>query len=210
MLHTTIQPADIHDLKLAINNLDLEPMVFKIMDPNEGESWPEAYARDVEIAYRQFLYLNALQPNFPVVPSKPIDEFWHYHILDTRKYEIDCLKIFGRMFHHFPYFGMRGEKDKAELNHAFIETKKLYLSEFGILATFFKLENYTFNSCGSNSCSGQSCSGNCQGEGERIYAAVCGGGDCHSCGGNKVMNDERPGNVFTPSSKWFERLVTAI
>jgi hypothetical protein len=66
-----------------------------------------------------------------VVPSKEIDIFWHTHILDTQKYMSDCENLFGKYIHHFPYFGMRGEKDRRHLEKAFCETEKLFLLHFG-------------------------------------------------------------------------------
>lgn len=202
-----ISDFELDRFQIAITSLDLEPMIFKLMDQDEGEGWTEPFARKVERAYRRFLYLNAIQPDFPVVPSKQVDEFWHYHILDTRKYEADCNAIFGKMFHHFPYFGLRGESDKIALNDAFGQTLQLVQSKFGDLSGFVESSNNAAASCGSNSCSGQSCSGNCQGEGERIHGAVC-GGDCSggtcggSCSGDYALNAERPGACFVPSNAW--------
>ena len=65
------------------------------------------------------------------MPSKDIDIFWHTHILDTQKYMADCETLFGKYFHHFPYFGMRGEKDRINLEEAFSETDELYLQHYG-------------------------------------------------------------------------------
>lgn len=36
------------------------------------------------------------------VPNKQIDEMWHEHILDTRKYSDDCQTVFGYYLHHTP------------------------------------------------------------------------------------------------------------
>ena len=43
------------------------------------------------------------------------------HILDTRAYSRDCEFLFGRFLHHFPYFGMRGDADRAALDRTFRE-----------------------------------------------------------------------------------------
>ena len=43
----------------------------------------------------------------------------------------DCENLFGKYIHHFPYFGMRGEKDRRHLEKAFCETEKLFLLHFG-------------------------------------------------------------------------------
>jgi hypothetical protein len=56
---------------------------------------------------------------------------WHYHILDTRAYHGDCQRVFGGYFHHFPYFGLRGDDDARRLQAAFAKTKALYEETFG-------------------------------------------------------------------------------
>jgi hypothetical protein len=70
-------------------------------------------------------------PDITISPSRDIDKFWHYHILDTSKYFTDCQNIFGAFLHHFPYLGMRGEKDKSDLIICFENTKQLYFENFG-------------------------------------------------------------------------------
>lgn len=197
---------ELDKFQIAISSLDLEPMIFKLMDQKEGEGWTEPFAREVERAYRRFLYLNATQQDFPIVPSKLVDEFWHYHILDTRKYEADCNVIFGKMLHHFPYFGLRGESDRDALNDAFHKTLKLIQEKFGDLSDFVESSPRMTSSGGTNICVDQSCSGNCQADNELIIAAVC-GGDCSSgpCG-DRVDVSHRPGGNFVSSNNWFEDL----
>lgn len=56
---------------------------------------------------------------------------WHHHILDTHAYAPDCQSVFGHFLHHFPYWGMRGEEDKAELYSAYAATLQLYEQHFG-------------------------------------------------------------------------------
>ena len=75
--------------------------------------------------------MNLKHPSAAIVPNKIIDVFWHYHILDTMKYPEDCQKVFGYFLHHFPYFGMRSEKDASDLKKAFTETKDMFFVEFG-------------------------------------------------------------------------------
>jgi hypothetical protein len=64
-------------------------------------------------------------------PSIDIDEFWHNHILDTRRYIEDCSRIFGYYRHHYPYFGLRGPEDECALQVAFDRSNERYLAEFG-------------------------------------------------------------------------------
>lgn len=120
------------DLLMAgIEDLDLEMIKLKIMDPEEGEGWSREYADQVGEEYRKFLMLTRTYPELAIVPSGPVDAFWHNHILDTRKYGPDCEKVFGFFLHHFPYFGMRGEEDLANLNMSWDNTIQVYRRHFG-------------------------------------------------------------------------------
>src|SRR2546425_1221371 len=115
----------------AIQALDLDPIKFKLMDPEEGQGWSREYVDQMEIAYRRFLTLSVKYPEETIAPSKDVDKFWHGHILDTMKYAEDCQNVFGYFVHHFPYFGMRGEEDAANLAEAGKTTNRLYEKEFG-------------------------------------------------------------------------------
>src|SRR6266498_4158302 len=115
----------------AIQALDLEPIKVKLMDTEEGQGWSREYVDQMEIAYRRFLTLSVKYPEETIAPSKDVDKFWHGHILDTMKYAEDCQNVFGYFVHHFPYFGMRGEEDAANLAKAGKTTTRLYEKEFG-------------------------------------------------------------------------------
>jgi hypothetical protein len=98
----------------------------------EEYGWtPEACAEAEEL-YRKFLALNVRYPDRKICPNGPTDEFWHAHILDTQKYAADCQFLFGGMLHHYPYFGMRGPEDRADLERAFAETIDLFIRHFGV------------------------------------------------------------------------------
>jgi len=115
-------------------DLDLEPILVKAMDAEEGHGWTLDFASRVSREYRRFLVLCLEHPRDPIVPSSLVDDFWHLHILDTQKYSEDCQHCFGSMLHHFPYFGMRGEKDATNLREAWLKTLALYQSTFGAAA----------------------------------------------------------------------------
>jgi len=114
----------------AIQALDLDPIKFKLMDPEEGQGWSREYVNQMAIEYKRFLTLSVKYPEETIAPSKDVDKFWHGHILDTMKYAEDCQNVFGHFLHHFPYFGMRGEEDAANLAEAGRTTKRLYEEEF--------------------------------------------------------------------------------
>ncbi len=52
--------------------------------------------------YRAFLSLKATYPELKLAPVTLVDELWHAHILDTRKYARDCERLFGKFIHHMP------------------------------------------------------------------------------------------------------------
>lgn len=111
--------------------LDLEPIIIKAMDAEEGNGWSFDFALRVADEYRKFLILCRQNPAVAVVPSCYVDDFWHLHILDTAKYQSDCAIFLGEFLHHFPYFGMRGERDAENLRLAWQGTLGLYLRTFG-------------------------------------------------------------------------------
>ena len=114
-----------------MKELDLEPIVIKAMDEEEGMGWTFAFALKAAREYRRFLVLCALHPDAPIVPSSVVDDFWHLHILDTAKYQADCQRFLGGFLHHFPYFGMRGDQDARNLKTAWEGTLTLYRDAFG-------------------------------------------------------------------------------
>ncbi len=121
----------VEEIVAAIQALDLEPIKFKLMDTEEGQGWSREYVEQMAIAYKRFLTLSVKYPEETIAPSKDVDKFWHGHILDTMKYAEDCQNVFGYFVHHFPYFGMRGEEDAANLAEAGKTTNRLYEEEFG-------------------------------------------------------------------------------
>ena len=115
----------------AIADLDLEPIKVKLMHDESGEGWTLKKANAVEFEYRRFLYLMKTFPQEQTAPLFDVDTFWHYHILDTMKYAVDCQAVFGYFLHHFPYIGLRGEDD-VEAHHRVGERmKELYEATFG-------------------------------------------------------------------------------
>lgn len=139
-----------------VQALDLEPIIFKLVNPDDGQGWPVAKADVVAKEYRDFLTLAHLYPEKNIVPSKSVDKFWHAHILDTQKYQEDCQQLFGRMLHHFPYFGMRGEEDARNLKQSGEETRALFKSHFGYTPTARFTDCTT--QCGSSACKNSQCS----------------------------------------------------
>ena len=114
-----------------LRGLDFSMIRMKLQDPEEGAGWSPSYCDQVEREYRRYLELSYRYPERAIVPSKVVDTFWHYHILDTQAYAIHCQDVFGYFLHHFPYFGMRGPEDARALGEAYDDTLMLYEQHFG-------------------------------------------------------------------------------
>lgn len=170
--------SDVEERLRRIDDLDLEPIVFKLVNPEPGETGMAVEEADgLVVKYRRFLKLCAMYPDKGIVPSKAIDPVWHTHILDTAKYADDCNHVFGFTLHHFPYLGLRGDADVEVWHHNFEETRALYEQHFGepMLDA-------------SSACDGGDGTGGGDGGG------LCDGGSCDSgsCSPPAMLNRERP------------------
>lgn len=122
-LKCTILPA-------SIAALNFEKLKFKLTSGKEAVMSKDVF-QFAEQEYKRFLALKYFYPKETLVPNKLIDEFWHAHILDTRSYHMDSLKVFGTYLHHYPYFGIYDELDQHNLEKTFKRTKELYEIWFG-------------------------------------------------------------------------------
>ncbi|KGF78191.1 hypothetical protein IA69_31825, partial [Massilia sp. JS1662] len=111
--------------------LDLEPIKTKLMHVESGEGWSLEKANAVEKEYRRFLCLMKLYPEEDTAPLVDVDTFWHYHILDTMKYAVDCEQVFGYFLHHYPYVGMGDEADEQFRLDSGDRMRDLYEATFG-------------------------------------------------------------------------------
>lgn len=116
---------------VRLASLDLSMIRLKLADPVEGKGWNAQQLDLAEQEYRRFLALHLMYSEDAIVPCGLVDDIWHQHILDTRAYAQDCDNIFGAFLHHFPYFGMRGEQDAAQLIFAYDTTLDRYTAAFG-------------------------------------------------------------------------------
>ncbi len=113
-----------------IANLDFEMIKMKLQEKDEGLGWTKEQCKSGELEYKRYLTL-CHKYGKGMVPNKIMDNFWHFHILDTRLYVKNCEDIFSGYMHHYPYFGMRGEQDAEDLKQSFYQTKKQYEKLFG-------------------------------------------------------------------------------
>ncbi|PQO93536.1 hypothetical protein C5614_22320 [Massilia phosphatilytica] len=115
----------------AVMQLDLEPIKTKLMHVESGEGWSVDKANAVEKEYRRFLCLMKMYPRESIAPLVDVDTFWHYHILDTMKYAVDCEQAFGYFVHHYPYVGL-GDGDDAQFRiDSGNRMQSLYEATFG-------------------------------------------------------------------------------
>jgi len=115
---------------LRVKKIDLAEVNHKLM-MDHPEQWTAEAVERGEHFYRRFLVLHAMYPREDLVPTKQIDEYWHQHILDTRKYAEDCEFLFGEFLHHDPYFGINGDADRLRNQQSFAWTQALWQSAFG-------------------------------------------------------------------------------
>jgi hypothetical protein len=87
--------------KQHIRDLDLSPVRASLVQKLD---WTPEKTLRVEAEYKQFLYALAHKGKDDIIspPTQDVDEFWHQHILNTRKYREDCQKIFGHYVDHTP------------------------------------------------------------------------------------------------------------
>lgn len=118
-------------LKDKIDQLDLAYLIDKVCSEHYPlPRWPSELATTGLMLYKRFLYLLAKYQDEKLVPTRDIDEFWHNHILYTRRYHQDCQNLCGHFIHHAPS-DPTNPADLAMLEQNFARTQALYESEFG-------------------------------------------------------------------------------
>ncbi len=121
-----ISQEKIDEAMAVIKSLDFEQMNDKL---ENYYGWNKEDVVMMNDYYQKWLAIQAAYPNLATAPSAKLDEYWHVHILDTKKYMEDCQLVFGYYLHHYPYFGLEG--DKEDLNAGFETTRKLFKHHFG-------------------------------------------------------------------------------
>jgi len=122
---------EIWDYLVKIDFSQLKEKICKV-DDLFPYAWNEDDAQDAINQYKMYIFIcrKYISKYLVIPPSHEIDEIWHHHILDTRSYFEMCDFVFGRYFHHYPYFGMRGDDDKENLKYSFGFTIELFYREF--------------------------------------------------------------------------------
>jgi hypothetical protein len=124
-------PGNAVDAALArVDQLDLSPINQKLQH-DDPSFWTDEVLTEIEANYRRFLALNLLHPSTSFSVNKLIDDYWHQHILDTRKYAADCELVFGHVLHHDPYFGLEDEQEWQANVETFAFTQDVWEEAFG-------------------------------------------------------------------------------
>jgi hypothetical protein len=104
---------------------DLTPVKYKLV---KEKDWTLRRAEIVEAQYKAFLFLLGTKEGRFFIPTLDIDEMWHTHILDTRKYMEDCANFFGEYVHHYPYLGLKDGEDEIKAQKLFAATCETLLT----------------------------------------------------------------------------------
>jgi hypothetical protein len=125
-----LQVPSLEEAKTYIDSIDFSQVVDRMVKKNK---WKRVDVLKACELYRHFLFLQRKYGDDvgELPPSEDIDEFWHNHLLDTKKYMNDCDHIFGRYLHHYPYLGMDGKTSEADAAGFFQKTQELHYKEFG-------------------------------------------------------------------------------
>jgi len=119
----------VSEAKFLVENLDFMTQNQKLISYS---GWKSAKVIAVEGLYKEWLILHKVYGDkFALAPNKALDEYWHCHILDTKKYMKDCEQVFGYYLHHYPYFGLTESEPSQDLEQGFLLTQDLFKKHFG-------------------------------------------------------------------------------
>lgn len=142
----------IQSIMNRVNEIDFTPHGFKL---EKEYLWSRDKINHAIELYKEWLVLQVLYEDLSFAPSELIDEMWHVHILDTRKYMTDCQFIKGEYIHHYPYFGLTDQENSCVLESGYALTKALYLHHFN--REHLGYSGAQSASCGCRSGNGSSC-----------------------------------------------------
>ncbi len=97
----------------TVKDWDFALAIEKMQEPRYG-GWSKDRALKAVEDYKRYLAITKALKGYQLVPNGDLDEIWHLHLLDTRRYVKDCYELFGGFLHHYPYYGMLGEENKQD------------------------------------------------------------------------------------------------
>lgn len=96
----------------VLPTFDLTHVMARVAHGNP--SWSQDRLDDAQNAYRVFCANVKATPHAEHRrPTKDVDQVWHVHITDTRRYAQDCADYFGFFLHHVPEDGVEMNPDVA-------------------------------------------------------------------------------------------------
>ena len=116
----------------ALSREDLLPVVrftHKKM-ARKGET-PLLSEEEAAAALCQYYALPILEyPRQQFAISSVVDEYWHWHVLDTRGWRDFCQRVYGCMMHHVP-LDPDDRLEFARVRDLYVETRALLVEHFG-------------------------------------------------------------------------------
>ena len=86
---------------------------------------------EADTALRQYYALLILEcPRQHFAISSIVDDYWHFHVLDTREYRNFCRRVYGFFADHVP-LDPESEIDFREVRAVYIDTRELLVKHFG-------------------------------------------------------------------------------
>lgn len=116
---------------LDIKKLDKLDLSFIKQRLKYFHKWSDEKIEEYEYYYKIFLLLKDKYWLFR--PNDDVDEYWHEHILYTKKYAEDCDNFFGKFLHHWPTFDVELLKTVSQDNYNAIKKEFPEFSEEQIL-----------------------------------------------------------------------------
>lgn len=92
--------------------------------------WTSAFSQQVIGEYKKFLYMGVVS-DFPVTPSRVIDQIWHEHLLFSRGYREFCRDILQHDFDHNPEL-VPSDDQTSVFSAQYTATLSLYEAEFNM------------------------------------------------------------------------------
>lgn len=111
-----------HIVSERLERFDFSPVTARLQRKGMAE------APELEREFKRFATLWAVERGTPLSPSKPVDEYWHAIVLDTKRYSAFCETVYGRFIHHIPDDPVEGE---VRDNDSYRRTLAAYERNFG-------------------------------------------------------------------------------
>src|SRR6056297_1381802 len=91
---------------------------------------PKLTPEEAEKALKQYYSLFALSDDRTFAVSSEVDEYWHWHILDTQAYQGMCERVLGFMAHHVP--PMPGDEPAfEEVREVYRKSREILVQHYG-------------------------------------------------------------------------------